>query len=88
MTITAIKLDLLKSNPMLDAKKEAEDIMKKVDYEIQTALIKEIKNKVDENLNIDPNNPILLDPQSLVDQKNHLHKIHYLLKRWVHSQAK
>lgn len=68
-TVDAIKLGLLKDNPMVDAKKEAEDILTKVDEEIQLAIIDEIKNKVNENLEIDPNKNILTDPQSLIDQK-------------------
>jgi hypothetical protein len=66
-TITAIKLELLKDSPMVEAKKAAEEILKDVDDDIQKAMIEEIKKKVNENLDIDPNQQ--LDPKTLVDQK-------------------
>lgn len=68
-TIDAIKLDLLKSNPMLEAKEQAEDILKQVDEEIQKTLVEELKKKVNENLNLDPTDQIILDPQSLINNK-------------------
>ncbi len=68
-TISAIKLELLKSQPMVEAKKLAEDFLVKVDEEIQLALLEEIKSRVSENLNIDPNTQILTDPQALINQK-------------------
>jgi hypothetical protein len=67
--ITAIKLGRLKDNPMVDAKKEAEDMLKQVDGEIQQSLIEEIKSRVNEKLDIDPNASILDNPQVLIDQK-------------------
>jgi hypothetical protein len=68
-SIEGIKLGLLKTHPMLDAKKEAEGILKKTDDEIQVAILDELKNKVNENLDIDPDKSILTELQSLVDNK-------------------
>jgi hypothetical protein len=68
-TITAIKLERLKDDPMVDANKEAEDLLKQVEGEIQKALLEEIKSRVNENLDIDPNKSILDNPQALIDQK-------------------
>lgn len=68
-TITAIKLELLKTHPMIDAKKEAEAMLKQADEEIQQLLLEEIKKRVGENLNIDPETQILIDPQALINQK-------------------
>lgn len=68
-TISAIKQELLKNDGMIDANKEVEDLLKKVDSEIQKALLDEIKNRVNENLDIDPNTSILDNPQALLDQK-------------------
>ena len=69
MSVSGIKLSLLKDAPMVDAKEASEKILDKVDEEIQKAIIDELKNKVNENLDIDPNQNILQDPQSLVDNK-------------------
>jgi hypothetical protein len=68
-SITAIKLGRLKDSPMVDAKKEAEDLLKKVDGEIQKSLVEELKNRVNDNLDIDPNASILDNPKTLIDQK-------------------
>lgn len=68
-TISAIKLERLKNDGMIDANKEVEDLLEKVDSEIQKALLDEIKNRVNENLDIDPNTNILDNPQTLIDQK-------------------
>ncbi|HWT76472.1 MAG TPA: hypothetical protein VN258_17380 [Mobilitalea sp.] len=68
-TISAIKLELLKSSPMEEAKKEAEDMLQKVDEEIQKALLEELKKKVNENLDINPQDQIMTDPQNLINQK-------------------
>jgi hypothetical protein len=68
-TITAMKLEMLKDDPMVDAKKDAEELLDKVDAEIQQAMIEEIKNRVNENLDIDPNSSILDNPQALINQK-------------------
>lgn len=68
-TITAIKLELLKTHPMVDAKKEAEEMLKQTDEEIQQLLLEEIKKRVNENLNIDPETQILTDPQALINKK-------------------
>lgn len=68
-TITAIKLERLKDDPMVDANKEAEELLNKVDAEIQKSLLEEIKNRVNENLDIDPNTSLLDNPQALIGQK-------------------
>jgi len=68
-TITAIQLESLKVHPMVDAKKDAEEMLNQVNEEIQKSLLDEIKNRVDENLNVDPNKSILDDPQALINQK-------------------
>lgn len=57
------------SNPRLEAKQQAEDVLKQVDEEIQMTLMEELKKKVNENLNIDPCDQILIDPQSLINNK-------------------
>lgn len=68
-SVSAIKLERLKDDPMVDVKKDAKKLLDKVDGEIQQALVEELKNKVNENLDVDPNKSILQDPQALVDQK-------------------
>ena len=68
-TIGAIKLELLKSSPMVEAKQQAEEIMKQVDNEIQKAIVEELKKKISDNLDIDPSDQILLDPKSLIQKK-------------------
>lgn len=68
-TITAIKLGLLKSSPMVKAKEEAEEILAKVDKEIQQAIVQELKNKVDENIEIVPEDQLLMNPQALFKKR-------------------
>jgi hypothetical protein len=68
-TISAIKLELLKTHPMVDAKKDAEGMLKQVDEEIQQLLLEEIKKRVGENLDIDTDTQILTDPGALINQK-------------------
>lgn len=67
--IDAIKLERLKSNPMIDAKKEAEAFLEKINREVMEAIAEEVKNKVNENLDIKPEEQLLTNPQALVDQK-------------------
>jgi hypothetical protein len=68
-SVNAIKLERLKDDPMVDVKKDAKNLLDKVDGEIQQAIVEELRNKVNENLDVDPNKSILQDPQTLVDQK-------------------
>lgn len=68
-TISAIKQELLKNSPMIDAKKEAEDLLETVDEEIQKAIIEELKKRVNDKLDIDPQDEIMTDPQKLIEKK-------------------
>lgn len=68
-SIIAINLGLLASNPMLDAKKDAEKVLETLDGEIQKAIMEELRNKVNDKLDINPQDQILLDPKKLIQQK-------------------
>ena len=68
-TITAIKLELLKDEPMLKAKKEAEDVLSKVDEDIQKAVLDELKQRVNDKIDVKTTEQILTDPQNFIDQK-------------------
>ncbi|HHV13344.1 MAG TPA: hypothetical protein GXX75_24020 [Clostridiales bacterium] len=68
-TISAIKQERLKSDPMAKANKEAADLLKEVDDEIKKALAQEVADRVKENLGVDEEELLLSNPQALVEKK-------------------
>lgn len=67
--ITAIKLGRLKSQPMVEAKKLAEDLLKQVDDDIKKALSQEVASRVKENLGLPEEDQLLNNPQALIEKK-------------------
>lgn len=67
-TIEAIKLARLKTHPMYDAKKDAEEILKLVDDEIQQQITEDAKETIDEKQGMDKEDDMLTNIQTLLDK--------------------
>ncbi len=68
-TISAIKLERLKSHPMADANELAEELLKQVDDEVKKSLAQEVMTRVKDNLDIVEEDQLLNNPQALIDKK-------------------